>query len=182
MFDYSYIFENFISIETDEIKLRQLTNNDAYDVFEMLSNPKVVRFDRLNAITKSEHAFLFINAANKSFENKIGMRFAIELKAINKAIGTCGFIVNKNDAWVRIGFQISEKFWHKGYGFKAIKLLVKFIFENTPSVRIEAYTLPQNVASSKLLEKLGFTNEGLIRNYMFFKQKHNTMLLYSLIK
>ena len=64
-----------------------------------------------------------------------------------------------------MGYELNSKYWNKGIMSESLEMIMDFIFRETDINRIEAYVEPMNTASLKLLESLGFTKEGLLRQY-----------------
>ena len=69
----------------------------------------------------------------------------------------------------RLGYWIGRKFWRQGFGGEAIGALVDFAFRTYPSEKIGAGVFLDNIASRRLLEKLGFTDVG--RNSIFSRSR-----------
>ncbi|MDE5737339.1 MAG: GNAT family N-acetyltransferase, partial [Oscillospiraceae bacterium] len=59
----------------------------------------------------------------------------------------------------------NRNYWNRGFMTEALEMILKFIFINSEINRIEAFVEIPNVASQKLLQKLGFTKEGTLRQY-----------------
>ena len=70
-----------------------------------------------------------------------------------------------------IYYQVHHNERNKGFATNAIKLLVKFIFEELCANRIEAYVTPGNTTSVRVLEKNGFQNEGILREMEYYKDR-----------
>lgn len=70
----------------------------------------------------------------------------------------------------------------KGYGSEAVQIMVDYLFLNRDLVRIQAETHPDNAASTKVLEKTGFSKEGLIRKAFFSRGTWRDTALYSILK
>ena len=70
----------------------------------------------------------------------------------------------------------------KGYMSEAVSLLVAFLFGTRPVDRIQATTLPGNVASQKVLEKCGFQFEGVMRKAIFHQGRSQDLRLYALVR
>jgi RimJ/RimL family protein N-acetyltransferase len=81
-----------------------------------------------------------------------------------------------------IGISLLPVFRGKGYGTVAQRLLVRYLFENTPANRIEALTDAENIAEQRSLEKAGFTREGLLRGCAFRAGSWRDEVLYSVIR
>ncbi|MCP4182556.1 MAG: GNAT family N-acetyltransferase [Hyphomicrobiales bacterium] len=81
-----------------------------------------------------------------------------------------------------IGYWMSEKFAARGYMGLCVEVLCDHIFDHLNLHRVEAACLPHNQRSSRLLERAGFVQEGLLRDYLEIDGKRRDHLLYSLLK
>ena len=86
---------------------------------------------------------------------------AIELKATGEMIGDIFFMVLQEDARIaRIGYSLSRAHWKKGYASEAVSRMLDYLFRDLFLHRVAADCDPENVASFRLLERLGFRREG----------------------
>ena len=90
---------------------------------------------------------------------------------IRSAANSCG-----------IGFKMDESESRKGFMTEALKKVIDYIYNELELYRIEANVMPSNKASIKLLEKLGFKQEGIAFSYLKISGKREDHLRYSLIK
>ena len=81
-----------------------------------------------------------------------------------------------------IGYWIGEKYAGQGYMGDALRLLARHAFENMRLHRIEAACIPGNRRSIRVLEKAGFTREGLLRSYLKINGDWQDHYLYALIE
>jgi len=81
-----------------------------------------------------------------------------------------------------LGYWLGEPFWRKGIGSTAVELFVKWCFETFDLERIEAACFEQNIGSAKVMEKAGFTFEGVLRNRIFKFGKPANAKMYSILK
>jgi RimJ/RimL family protein N-acetyltransferase len=100
--------------------------------------------------------------------------FAIEDLDSGKYIGGCGI---NNINWLSrvatIGIFIGDKdYWSKGYGTDAMKVLVKFVFEQMNMNKIKLFVFGFNVRAQKCYEKCGFKVEGVLRQELFRDGKY----------
>ncbi|RLQ82414.1 GNAT family protein [Planomicrobium sp. Y74] len=65
-----------------------------------------------------------------------------------------------------VGYSIDESYTGRGIATEAVRLIVAFGFEKIQLHRIEAYVSPQNTGSVRVLEKAGFMNEGLLKEFL----------------
>ena len=77
---------------------------------------------------------------------------------------------------------MASQYWGKGIGTKAVKLVVNTIFKEWPLLeRLEALVDVQNVGSQRVLEKAGFSREGVLRKYFILKGKTRDMVMFSVL-
>lgn len=82
----------------------------------------------------------------------------------------------------QIGYWIGERYAGQGYMLDAIKLVVPYAFNTLRLHRIEAACIPDNVRSTRVLEKAGFRREGLLRSYLRINGSWQDHYLYALIE
>ncbi|KAJ4760388.1 Acyl-CoA N-acyltransferases (NAT) superfamily protein [Rhynchospora pubera] len=81
-----------------------------------------------------------------------------------------------------LGYLLASQYWGRGIMTKAVKLVLGTIFGDMKGLeRLEALVLVQNVGSQRVLEKAGFTKEGILKKYMIHKGKISDMVMYSFI-
>jgi ribosomal-protein-alanine N-acetyltransferase len=84
---------------------------------------------------------------------------------------------------ITIGYTLNEGFWGQGYAAKTVKLIVNFLHNYIGINRIQAFVMPVNIKSSRVLLRNGFIKEGTIRQGAVWKGKGVVDLeLYSLLK
>jgi len=82
----------------------------------------------------------------------------------------------------KIGYIIHQSERGKGYCTEAVKILVDYLFMAKNTVRIQAQTNPRNIPSKRVLEKAGFTKEGVIRKATFIRGAWRDGVLYSILR
>ena len=102
----------------------------------------------------------------------------------NRAVGCVSVLfgqdVSRFDC--ELGYWLGEKFWGQGVMSRAVNLLIDEVFENTPIVRVHAKAFSFNKASCRVLEKAGFTLEGVLRKSVYKGGEFCDSLLYARIK
>lgn len=81
-----------------------------------------------------------------------------------------------------IGYWIGEPYWGKGYATEAVRLLIKFAFEELDLLRIYAKIYEYNIGSMKVLEKTGFEKEAIIKSSVIKEGQIVDEHLYSIRK
>jgi ribosomal-protein-alanine N-acetyltransferase len=146
-----------------------------------------VKYYDLEAFINRDQALNLILLFIKRFDERLGIRWAIRLKSNGKFIGTCGFNSwnNKMKSTV-IGYDISRNFWGKGYATEALREIIKLAFSGALPCgelnRVQGDTVPGNGASEAVLKKLGFKEEGLLRESGYWKGHFHDLKCFGLIK
>jgi RimJ/RimL family protein N-acetyltransferase len=104
----------------------------------------------------------------------------------NNVVGFIQFAVpftskTRNALETSYGIFRSEN-WGKGYASEAISLFVPFLFETRTEGRIQACTSTENIGSQRVLEKNGFTFEGVLRKVYLHRGKRADARLYSILR
>lgn len=101
----------------------------------------------------------------------------------DKAGDPVGQVITGPDAAHQfIGYIIHPDFRGKGYCTEAVEIMVDYLFLSKNIVRVQAETNPENAPSIKVLEKAGFTFEGVRRKVFFSQGKFNDGGLYSILR
>jgi ribosomal-protein-alanine N-acetyltransferase len=81
-----------------------------------------------------------------------------------------------------IGYHLIPQYWDKGYMTEALRSVIPHIFTNTGVDRLEAFIRPENTRSHKVVSRVGFQKEGVLRNYVLWEGERWDFVLYSLLK
>lgn len=179
----------FPLITTQRLLLRNFNQGDVNAIYDLMSNPAVTQYYDLDSFTHMSQAEEFVESRidqNNESGNR-GFRWAICLKSEpNIVIGSCGFhATNKAFSSIEIGFELSPSYWGKSIVPEALKGMLGFCFTNNfpfPINRVSAITNLENTRSIHLLGKLGFVEEGIMRQYGFWKNEFHDVRLFSLLK
>ena len=180
MFDFSY----FPKLETERLILRQLADTDAPAILEEFNHPKVVEhLDPDPPIVDLDSASAFISWTMEWFVAQHGWRWAVVLKSSQTVIGTAGFHRwSKSDRRCEIGYDYNYKYWGQGYATEVVRRMVQFGFEEMNLHRLEADCNEDNFGSARVLEKAGFTYEGLWRDRIWEKGKFVGLKQFSILE
>lgn len=175
--------KEFPILETNRLLLRPITMDDKATLYEIFKDEEMMIYYGMYPLKDMKAITKLIKNFNKGFEEDRSIRWAIELKEEHKLIGTCGFHnMNKHHRRSEIGYEIHKDYWRKGYVTEAVEEMMSYGMEEMSLNRIEALIYPENIPSQKLLEKLGFTKEGLLKDYYIFRNLPQDLLMYSYIK
>jgi RimJ/RimL family protein N-acetyltransferase len=151
-------------LETERLCLRPFTIDDAQFILTLLNEPSFLRYIGDKQVRNLEDARQYIlNGPVASYErNGFGLCLA-ELRESHTPIGMCGLIKREELPDPDIGFALLPDFVNKGLAFEAAAAVLQDARERLRLQRILAITTPDNEASIKLLQRLGFRFEGLIK-------------------
>lgn len=109
-----------------------------------------------------------------------GMVWAITNEA-DELIGTCALEAHVPEhARYEIAFELHPSLHRQGIMTAALSVLIDYGFKAQHTNRIDAYILPDNLPSKKLLESLGFRVEGLLKKFRYFRGCYQDVLILGL--
>ena len=178
------LFSNYRALQSERLLLRKITRQDIPDIFEIYSNREVMLyFDDRYAFESIAEAEQMVSGYDKALHDKTGMRWGIVLKNTGKLVGTCGFhAISDYHKRIEIGYDLNRDYWGKGIMKEALSLIIDHVFEHSEVNRIEAFVEPPNTASRVLLEKLGFSLEGTLREHEMCRGNLIDIQLLSLLR
>ncbi|MFC7785590.1 GNAT family N-acetyltransferase [Rossellomorea sp. GCM10028870] len=175
--------EKYPVFETEKLTLRQLTMKDVDFLYELYTSEDVLRYFGMSPIESKEVAVSMVENYEKHLETGGPMRWAIVENTSDKMIGTCGFhAISKAYKRCEIGYDLSPGHWGKGIMGEALSPLLTYLFTDKGMNRIGAVIVPYNKASARVIEKLGFKQEGLLREYILQDDHKYDAYMYSLLK
>ncbi|MDF5726492.1 MAG: GNAT family protein [Rhizonema sp. PD38] len=177
----STVFNNFPQLETKNLILRETKLIDAPDIFQVFADVMVTKYHDLETVTSLEQVKSLIERRAERFNNKQGIRWGIARKEDNIIIGSCGYSI-KNRFQVEIGYELARAHWRKGIMTEALMAIINWGFHELNFHRIEAMVMLGNTASMKLLGSFGFVEEGLLRDYGFWKGQFHDLKVFSLLR
>ena len=163
--------ENKIIIaETERLILRRYIKEDLQDLFEYLSDIKVVEYEPYKPLT--------LNETKDNLKWRIGTdeMIAIELKESHKMIGNV-YMGKREFEALEIGYVFNRNYWGHGYAAESCRALIQQAFSNGIH-RIYAECDPRNMNSWKLLETLGFRREAHLRQNVYFWKDENEKAIW----
>ena len=180
-------FMDFPELTTARLLLTKITSSDSESLYNLFSNPDVVKFYDLEPFTDISQAEMLIALFESRYNTASGIRWAIRTNLSGELIGTCGF-----NSWsekmrnATIGYDLQPDYWNKGISTEALFEILRVAFVGLlpcgPLHRIQADTIPGNVASEKVLKKLGFKEEGIRRESVYVKGQYHDMKCFGILR
>lgn len=162
-----------------QINLRALKKSDSNLILNWMKNEKLrYLIGTVYPITELEHENWF---QNRMLE-KDNRMFVIDLDN-EKSIGIVGF---KNLDWVNRNSELfiyigDEEYWGKGYGTQALELIIKFAFNNLNLHMLYLEVFSYNKNATKTYKRLGFKQDGILRQSKFQDGKYYDKIIMSKI-
>lgn len=173
-----------ILIETNRLRIRRLTQNDISAFHDYRRLPEVALYQGFDVMDEAAcEAFI-----NKYKDETFGMpgvwvQFAIATKPEDRLIGDCAIrLLSPDPRIAEIGMSISPNFQKSGFAKEAMAGIMQWIFETKNVHRIVEITDAENTASIRLLESLGFRQEGHFIENIWFNNKWGSEYQYALLK
>jgi ribosomal-protein-alanine N-acetyltransferase len=173
----------FKEIITKRTILRELTQESFDFIYSEMSQDE--QLDVLG-ITSTEELLKEKEKHKKglSTHNKKFLYHQLIDKKTNKIIGWCGFhtwYTDHNRAEIGYGL-FDDDYKNKGIMSEAIALIVNYGFSNMNLERIEAFVGPDNTPSIKLLKRMKFKEEGLLKHHYFHNDEMEDSIIFALLK
>ena len=172
----------FPRLETERLLLRKIVPGDAAALYAIFSDDEVTRYYDLGTMTDPADAETMVRRLAARTKHGQAIRWGIVRKQDRAFVGTCGFHFQAAGFKAEIGYDLGREHWHQGYMSEALQAMLAYGFEKLELNRIEALVMPGNEASAVLLRKLGFSEEGVLREYAFFKGRYHDLRFFSLLR
>jgi ribosomal-protein-alanine N-acetyltransferase len=177
------VFRELPTLETERLWLRKLRPDDLDDIFEYASDPEVAKYTTWETHKTPADAHTFLASVLERYQTGQIAVWGLEHKSDQKLIGTCALHdVVPHHARAELGYALSRSYWNKGYMTEAVHAVIDFGFGTLQFNRIEAHCLPENIGSARVMEKVGMTFEGTLRQHMFVKGKYDDLRMYSILR
>ncbi|MBA2174891.1 GNAT family N-acetyltransferase [Halobacillus locisalis] len=176
------IERNRYSLSNERIRLREVNEDDWKGVHRYASQNIVCQYQPWGPNTEEDSkGFVQQVLFDAAKETRSRFAFAIILDADMIGVGELNITDFTNKVGV-ISYIVHPDYWGKGIGTEAANLLIKFGFDDFNLHRIYATCDPRNVGSSRILQKVGMTKEGRMREDLFIKDGWRDSFLFSILE
>ncbi|WNR44514.1 GNAT family N-acetyltransferase [Paenibacillus roseipurpureus] len=168
------LFTTFPYIRTERLFLRQIVSEDAEDLYRYYTNPLVTKHLDWLGPSSIEDSMALINGWHQAFHARKLLPWGISYgpTAQSEILGTIMIMPTRGNFEdtplfpLSVGYELKAEHWNKGIMSEALQAVLDFTRTHVGARRIQAEVYPENAASLRLLKKLGFQEEGLLRQYM----------------
>jgi [ribosomal protein S5]-alanine N-acetyltransferase len=176
---------SFPELVTKRLRLRAPLLADAAALFVVLGDPEVTRYHNMPTLMTQAEARAALDRLAERYAARDTIRWAIELVEPGESamIGTVGLLrFDFEHRRAEIGYEIARRWWNQGVATEAAAAVIGYGFGVLGLHRIEAGVMHGNDASVRVLEKLGFLEEGTRRDYAYFKGGFHSFRSFSLLE
>ena len=170
-------------LTTGRLTLRPLAASDTASLFAIFSDARVMRYwssAPWSSVDKAHEMIAKDAAALAAGEH---LRLGMETVADGRLIGHCSlFNFNAQCQRCDIGYGMAFDAWGHGYMLEALTAVLDYGFAELGLNRVEADIDPRNAASAKTLERLGFQNEGFLRERWVVDGEVSDSGIYGLLR
>ena len=167
---------------TERLVLRDFVETDWQEVLAYQSDPRYLRYYAWEGRSPSEvQAFVdrFITWQNE--QPRTNYQLAVVDKTSGRLIGNCGVRKPAPDALAaELGYELAPDHWGHGYATEAARALIAFGFNDLRLQRISAHCIAENVASVRVLQRLGMQQEARLSDKESFKGRSWDVLVFAL--
>lgn len=171
-----------IHLVSKRVVLREFTRDDVDDVLAIIGDDKVTAWLSFDSRNRDQAIAMIEGALERAHqEPRTEYYLAVTKQGDNRVIGFAriGFAGVKAG---KLGYAIAAQEWGRGYATDAARALTTFAFTELGLHRISAAIGPENAASIAMVEKLGFTREGVLRDHVFTNGSWRDSILYSVLE
>lgn len=150
-----------IIVETERLILRTWLLNDLKDFFEIYGDPEVWRFINPKGVFQNDDVARRALRRGIAYQEEHGMcHWATVEKSRGKVIGACGFNLFEAGPELELVYHFAPLYWGRGYATEAGRACLSYAFNELNAQQIVASTYAENLASQRVLEKIGFVYQG----------------------
>lgn len=171
------------SLTTSRLQLRGFQLYDAsrvaflagdFDVARMVSSIPHPYEERMAVEWIQEHANLL--------QSQTAIHYVIIQRENSLLIGAMGLQFDWQNHSAELGYWIGKPYWNQGYATEAARAVLEYAFKELDINRIEARHMTKNPASGSVMQKIGMTYEGTLRQSIYRFGNYEDAALYSILK
>lgn len=149
-------------IQTERLLLRRWKEEDRESFCRLNSDPRVMEF--MPALLTRSESDLLVERINEHFRDHGFGLYAAELREDRTFIGYVGLAVPSFEArftpCVEVGWRLAANHWGRGLATEGARAVVKHAFGELGLDEIVSFTVPANVRSRRVMEKIGMTHDA----------------------
>ena len=172
-----------LTLNTERLILRPFVLTDAAAV-QRLAGSRAVANTTLNIPHPYPDgaAEQWIGTHGQAFANKTGVIFAIVVRETNELCGSISLGITNQHRRAEMGYWLGVSYWNQGYTTEAARALLAYGFNTLQLHRINSHHLTRNPASGRVMQKIGMTYEGTLREHIFKGDRLEDIVCYGILQ
>ena len=171
------------NLETERLILRPFQSSDAKQIQKLANRKEIAETTNLPHPYTIEMAEGWIKTHEAAFQEGSGATYAITLKNSGELIGTISLMdFTKRSNHARIGFWMGVPYWNKGYCTEASRAILEYGFVERGLNRIHTAYMISNIASGRVLDKVGMVYEGTQRQHITKLGEYEDLVLVGTLR
>jgi RimJ/RimL family protein N-acetyltransferase len=162
-----------VTLEDDELLLREPTEEDVPALTHALQDPEIPRWTRVPSPYTEDDARAWLASTGED-------RFLIVDRETGELLGGVG-LRDPEDGVAEVGYWVKREARGRGVAPRAVRLVSEWGLRERGLARISLMTEPENTASQRVAEKAGYRREGLLRAWMELKGERRDFIMFSLV-
>ncbi|NEU03894.1 MULTISPECIES: GNAT family N-acetyltransferase [Clostridium] len=182
--DRNDYFKHFPFLKSERFYLKEVNYSLKSEFIKMMSDNENMKNSGMEVTNVKKQCDMYLKKVKNMYENKTGIRWSIIDKKTEKFLGEIGiYNIDFNSNNAEIGCSILKKYWRCGIASECISTVEEFFFNNLKMHKIMAKIDIKNTPSIKLIEKLHFYREGVLREHYFnnIEKRYVSIAIYSKI-
>ena len=173
----------FPALETERLRLRRFTSGDVEDMHAAFGNVRAMRYWNSLPFKRPSETARLVRIMAKADAPQWWQPWAIARRRDDRCIGMINYHHREaGNRRLELGWIIAPRHQGRGYAREATAAVIRYCFDQLDTHRIEAMIVPENTASIRLAEALGFRLEGgPIRDRWRAGEKYRSVLMYGLL-
>lgn len=152
------------TLDAPRVRLRWLTAEDADGLYAIFSDRTTMRYWSTPAMTERRQGEDYLRSIHEGFAAKTLFQWGVERRDGGELLGTVTlFNIHVANRCAEVGYVLRSAHWGRGYMSEALGALIDHSFAVLKLRRLEADVDPNNAKSLRILERMGFSREGLLR-------------------
>lgn len=171
------------TLETPRLRLRHVREADVETLLAVFGDPEALRYWGHGPLADLAAARAYVRQMEAGFASRSLFQWVVADREGDGLIGTVTlFDWNRDHRRAEIGFMLGRAHWGQGFAQEAVRAALRFGFDAMDLHRVEADVHPENAASLRLLERLGFRREGLLRERWRVEGRWDDSVLLGLLR
>ncbi len=171
-----------ITLQGETLFMRPLEPQDSADILELAVAPEIAANTFVPQPYPPAAAQEFVRQGRERWQYEEAYVFAIIDKSSDRFAGCMGIHPVGEHCRAEVGYWIGKPFWGRGLATSALRLLIRFGFEQLKLNRIEAGHFDYNPASGRVMQKANMRFESVRRHYVLHRDQYKDVVWYAILR